>query len=333
MDDAKKLIHWAINLPDQYKPKITSFDWPKRIGYDLFDYSFNFEHKNIEYHGRGSSEKIETAFVKAIIECIERTAIDKNRLKSSNGVAAHFDKAQAKENAICELIERDIFLCNYLSPSSGVTEIDSTDLSEQQTRTIKSFCQKHVAIRLYELGTVLNRTVVLALANGFNCSSPFGCIIGLGSNRSKQQALNTAISEATRNIATNLDSDICVEWSLSENSFFKDLNESFSILEHGRIALTEEYGRWIWKYFEEKKKFAVKTNDSIQESEITFSDLEVDDIFRDLGVKLVHAKSESMQNLFFHKTELHKINKDRLCRYMGTPFYFDSLNLRPHPLA
>lgn len=333
MDDAKKLIHWAINLPDHYKSKITSFDWPKRIGYDLFDYSFNFEHKNLEYHGRGLSTKIETALVKAIIECIERTAIDKNRLKNSNGIAAHFDKAQAKENAICELIERDIFLCNYLSPSAGVTEINSIDLSENQIRTIKLFRQKHVAIRLYELGTVLNRTVVLALTNGFDCSNPFGCITGLGSNRSKQQSIDTAINEATRNVATNLDSDTCDEWSLSEDSFFKGLDESFSILEHGKIALTEEYGRWIWSYFEEKKKFAVKNNDNIQESEINFIELAVDDMFCDLGVKLVQAKSESMQNLFFHKTEPHKINQARMRRYIEAPFCFDNLNLRTHPLA
>ncbi len=110
MDDAKKLIHWALNLKPEYQVEISNFDWPRRFALDQLDYHFKFEYKEQIYDGRGLAESSETALVKAIVEAIERTVIDKHKLKNSNGIAAHFDSAQATESALCELIERDVFL-------------------------------------------------------------------------------------------------------------------------------------------------------------------------------------------------------------------------------
>lgn len=332
MDDAKKLIHWAVNLKPEYKVEISNFDWPQRFALDQLDYHFKFRYNEQTYDGRGLAVSSETALVKAIVEAIERTVIDKHNLKNSNGIAAHFDSVQATESALCELIERDVFLCNYLCAEAGVQEIEKNLLPDSYLATVKEFENNNIHIRFYELGKLLNRTVVLAITNGFDRVNPFGCVIGLGANLIKDKAIAAAFSEVARNTVTYIDRNSCIEWHQSENDFFKEDNQSFSILEHGKLALSEAHARWLWNYFLEKKKYQVKDND-IRENEIEIRVLDLDSVFVELGIKVVQARSKAMQDLFFHKTQPQKINLDRLSRYMQAVCSVENINLRTHPLA
>lgn len=332
MDDAKKLIHWALNLKPDYKAEISNFDWPQRFALNQLDYHFKFTYKEETYDGRGLAVSSEIALVKAIVEAIERTIIDKHQLNNSNGIAAHFDIVQATESALCELIERDVFLCNYLCVEGGVQEVEQHLLPDFCLTTVKEFENKNVSICFYELGMLLNRTVILAITNGFDRLNPFGCVIGLGASLIKEKAIAAAFSEVARNTVTYIDRDSCIEWHQSENDFFKEDNQNFSILEHGKLALSEEYGRWLWNYFLEKKKYKIKDND-IRENEIEINVLELDRVFAELGVKVVQARSKAMQNLFFNKTQPQKINQDRLYRYMQAAYSVENINLRTHPLA
>ncbi len=332
MDDAKKLIHWALNLTSEYETEISNFDWPQRFSLDKLDYHFKFKYNEKSYDGRGLADSSEIALVKAIVEAVERTALDKHNLKNSNGLAAHFDLTQASENALCELVERDVFLCNYLWVEAGVQEIDKNLFSDTFLETLKKFENENVHIRFYELGTLLNRTVILAITNGFNRINPFGCVIGLGCSLIKEKAIAAAFSEAARNTVTYIDSNNCIEWHKSEIDFFNDEIQNFSILEHGKLALSETYGRWLWNYFLEKKKYKIIDHD-IQENEIEIQELELDYAFADLGVKVVQARSKTMQNLFFHKTVPENINLGRLERFTKSSLLFEDLNLRTHPIA
>lgn len=332
MDDAKKLIHWALNLNPEFKVEISNFDWPQRFSLNQLDYHFKFRYNEQTYDGRGLAKSSETALVKAIVEAVERTVLDKHNLKNSNGIAAHFDSVQATENALCELIERDLFLCTYLCVEAGVQEIDKNLLPESYLTTIKEFENKNVHVRFYELGTLLNRTVILVIANGFDLLNPFGCVIGLGASLIKDKAIAAAFSEVARNTVTYIDRNSCIEWYKSESDFFNVTDQNFSILEHGKIALSETYGRWLWNYFSEKKKYKMKDHD-IQENEIEIRALDLDNAFVELGIKVVQARSRAMQNLFFHKTTPEKINLARLERFVKKPISFEELNLTPHPIA
>jgi ribosomal protein S12 methylthiotransferase accessory factor YcaO len=253
-------------------------------------------------------------------------------LKNSNGLAAHFDLSQATENALCELIERDVFLCNYLCVKAGVREVDKNLLPDSFLTTVKEFENKNIHISFYELGTLLNRTVILAITNGFNRINPFGCVIGLGASLTKEKAIAVAFSEAARNTVTYIDRNNCIEWHKSENDFFNEDIQTFSILEHGKLALSETYGRWLWNYFLEKKNYKILDHD-IQENEIEIRVLDLDYAFSELGIKVVQARSKNMQNLFFHKTIPEKVNLARLERFTKTSLLFKDLNLRIHPIA
>lgn len=332
MDDAKKLIHWALNLNQEYNVEITNFDWPQRFSFDLLDYHFKFKYNNHTYDGRGLAESSETALVKAIVEATERTVIDKHKLKNSNGIAAHFDSIQAAENALCELIERDVFLCNYLCMEAGVQEVEKDLLSDYCLNLAKEFKNKNVHSCFYELGTLLDRTVILAITNGFKRPNPFGCVVGLGASLNKEKAIETALCEAARNTITYIDRDGCAEWYKSENDFFDKENKFFSILEHGKLALTEIYGRWLWNYFSDKKKYKIYDHD-IQEKDIEIIELSLDYPFSELGIKIVQARSDKLQNLFFHKTTPEKVNLARLQSFTKSPLLFKDLNLRTHPIS
>jgi len=332
MDDAKKLIHWALNLNSEYKVEISNFEWPERFSLNQLDYHFKFKYKGHTYDGRGLAESSETALTKAIVEAIERTVIDKYNLKNSNGIAAHFDLIKAKENALCELIERDVFLCNFLYVRAGVKEVDKNLLPSSCLASVIEFENKNVPIRFYELGALLNRTVILAITNGFDRLNPFGCVIGLGASLIKTEAMAAAFNEAARNSVTYIDRNSCTEWSQSESEFFKEDNQKFSILEHSKLALSETYGRWLWNYFLEKEKYKMIDHD-IQEQEIEIQTLDLDSAFAELGITVVQARSNVMQNLYFHKTTPEKVNLARLERFAKTPLVFEDLNLRTHPLA
>lgn len=332
MDDAKKLIHWAINLPPDFDPQITLFDWPKRFALNQFDYHFKFKFNNSEYQGRGIAVETEKALTKAIVEAIERTVIDKHSLKNSNGIAAHFEEPLARENAVCELIERDIFLCNFLCPLAGVVEINSNTISSSFTEILDKLKKNNIAIQLYELGTTLDRIVVLAICNGFDSKTPFGCVIGLGSHLVREVAIHAALIEMIRNVVTQIDNNICPEWQLTQSNFSHHDEINFSINEHSKIALTEEYGRWIWQYFLEKREYLIRP-DNIKKDEIQVRILNLDSRFSGLGIKIYQAYSDSLQNLFFNMTSEAKVNLERLDRYMGTPTRFENLTLRMHPLA
>lgn len=79
----------------------------------------------------GEAETRELAKTKAISELIERSALitnsEKYNTQTSNGWAAHPEKAQAKINATLELVERDAVLAQWYS-STPFLQIDSATL-------------------------------------------------------------------------------------------------------------------------------------------------------------------------------------------------------------
>lgn len=329
MDDEKKLILWAVNNDSA---KITNFSWPNKFNLDYSDYLFHFSLGARKFEGRGVGPTSEISLVKAVAEAIERTSLYENNIETSNGVAAHFSFIQAKENAISELIERDVFLCTFLCPEAGVKRIRNDALNLDLKKIINVLLKNKVEVKVYELGNVLDRSVILVIANGFSVKKPFGCIVGLGANRSRITAIESALIEMCRNVVTYIENENCYEWLMSESDFFQARPNEFSIIEHAKIALCKSYSEWLWGYFSSKEQYNIGFN-NIRESEIKVKELAINQTFSNLGIVVVQASSSLLQNLFFQKTSIDKVNLNRLEVFAGKPISFENLNLRTHPIA
>lgn len=329
MDDAKKLIHWAINPREQFDIEIVNFDWPKRYSLEQVDYSFKLKIGEDVYDGRGMSASSEVALTKAIVESIERTAVEFNNLNSSNGLAAHFNFELAKENALCELIERDLFLCNFLTPTSGVKKLLPEMLFPEISKCMAVLESKNVNLVFFEIGNVCERRVVIAIANGFKCEKPFGCVVGLGSHNKILNAISSAFAEVVRTTVTYIEGEQCDHWEKDEQDFFKSNN--FSILEHKNLALSEQYANWLWDYYQEKEQYPIVAN-NFRMNDFNFESLKLATDFKDLGIEVVRVKSNLLQDLFFGKTTYEKINLDRLNNYINGNSS-KKINFRTHPLA
>lgn len=330
MDDAKELIHWALQSRDRLSIELTNFKWTKQYGLDQSDFNFKFILNAKTYEGRGMSSTSETAIVKSIVEAIERTTVDCNSLKNSNGVAAHFDIQLAQENALCELIERDIFLCNFLSIKAGVREIENHLLPSVLLRSLTHFSHDNVEFKFYVLGTLLQRHVVLAIANGFKSNNPFGCVIGVSANMNLESAILSAFNETARSSVTYIADEVCSSWNQKAEDFFT--TRQFSILEHKRLSMTKEHGLKIWEYYLQKKNSPL-VESQIDLNRVNFNLLKLPVELRNLGISVYRAESDEVQNLFFGKTEIHNVNIKRLECYSKSKVTVDMINFLTHPLS
>lgn len=330
MDDAKELIQWALNSRDRLNVELTNFSWPKQFGLNQADFHFKFILDGKTYEGRGMSPSSNTAIIKSIVEAIERTTIDCNSLKSSNGVAAHFNIQLAQENALCELIERDIFLCNYLCVNAGVREIENHLLPNVILKSLTHFNHDNVQFKFYQLGTLLQRHVVLAIANGFKSNNPFGCVIGIAANINLESAILSAFNEAARSSVTYVADEVCSSWNQKTEDFFT--TKQFSILEHKRLAMTKEHGIKLWEYYLQKKNSPI-IESQIDLNRINLSLLTLPVELRNLGISAYQAQSDEVQNLFFGTTEINNINIERLESYSKSKMTANMINFLTHPLS
>ena len=114
MADSKAIGRWLISHRQDLNLQVDRLTWIK-------DWLPEQNHFNVEISldgasatGSGIDEIADMAFVKAGAEAIERLICAQNQIRSS-GVAAHIDDKMAQENAAHELLERDAFLCHYLT--------------------------------------------------------------------------------------------------------------------------------------------------------------------------------------------------------------------------
>lgn len=271
-----------------------------------FAYEVEVTWNNRRFLGHAVDVDESLSLVKATAELLERIAVVHNCLPNSSGAAAHLSFQSAAAIAAIELVERDAFFCHWLTQTPA-QEVSFSDLSD--VRMAIAICAANsVEIRFAKLRSVgggLN-TVVCA-AFGSHVVRPFGAILGLGCDKSLENAIQKSFYEVVQNVAIWLDGKS--ESPLKE----ADFSGSITPMSHFRLGLfqgSEAQCRFLFSIDENKEP------DITEEIDFQFTELELPEAFSPSPFLIVRAECSQLQSAFFGPTIDEVINFERLTRFM-----------------
>jgi hypothetical protein len=240
-NDLSPLAHWMLKHSDVLGLKV--FEIQNLITYlpNFVDIEAEIKINGSTFRGRALDSKTELAIEKAVTEALER-AICLSYLPNTNGVAAHPDATIAKQKALEELLERDLFLCHFLTNSTLFPRPDLLTYVPQKAVADAQLLGHEIGFfssTPSNLGTTL-----VCLITGKQANQPFGCILGLSfdsfknSPAEKGNSAFKAFIEAYRQYRWHLDLNLLTE-SISLNDFSRIDQPTFR--DHIKLALNNEY--------------------------------------------------------------------------------------------
>lgn len=319
MASNQEIIDWFLSHKKELKLKVGKGAWIKNWAQNFFDFSASVEINGKTYFGRGIDLDMDLAFVKACVESLERAICEEYGVYSS-GVAGHSDLEDAKKNAYAELVERDVFLCHYLTKTSfmpinpdGSTFIDYSDV-------INRLASKNVTLKLFELHSTENLNTVLCVSTLPNS----GVVVGLSSSRDLGTAIEKSFFESLSNTIAYLDGNTYTPL-LKEELEHTDI---FRSIHHFRFNLTDNsYSRL--KGLTNGKEVSHLENPSVIYKELKSSS----QIINDSPLVFVKAESDKLQNIFYGETVKEKLNFERLNLFASKEIHFEDIEKRMHPLG
>jgi|GEM_PF-6747339 hypothetical protein len=199
--EALALIASLFEKRETFSLQVANYTWPESHGFNLFDFSAKGVFQGIELDGRGTSTVRGDALLTALMELLERIVFLSNNLRSSNGIAAHFSKDLANENAKKELIERQVYLLTWLAPLSFklLSAKQRSTLGFSFEKEVDSFEKANsVHFEFFYLASLFDHHVFATLVSGRNCRHPFGACFGLGASKNPSEALFSSFIEGLR---------------------------------------------------------------------------------------------------------------------------------------
>lgn len=322
MVDYQKLVNDVLKLGGEIGLKITELTWPRKLNLPVFDIEIKFEKFGKYASGRGMSiESFDDALTRAIGECLERIGWSASNAKTTNGFAFHTDLSRAKDSAFFELIERDSFLCHYLTKTSPPK---LAIIKNQKLKTIMRFLNSQkVSLNLYKSTSIEGLPTVICVLTGIKCWKKFGYFIGSSCDREVQTAQIKAILEALRSLISFLYSKPTPLLTLSGfNSKF-----TWEPSDHENLYINTE--GHAFELFESWPIFSPSPQTRLN---VSFNSLSLPSPFNDIGyMHIAECSSEALQPLYFGPTTPDVISINRLNKFLGHPVNFSDLNIFPHP--
>jgi hypothetical protein len=316
------LDHWLLANADKLDLQIRFFDNHILESLGIFDIEARIHVGEKNYWGRGTSFDKEIALKKACSEAIERFFLHKNKFLNSNGIAVHTSETLAIEAAKFELIERDLFLCRFLTK----TPFFKIQLSSNSHKNwSRSLAGQSIGLNFYSMGLINSIRGVLCVIDGLEYPEPFGYILGTAAGN-----LNTAIEssfiEAFRNFAHYKKSQSMTLTEFTEKMSKREID----FKEHGNLALDPQYAQTL-----KNDLFTcadpLEVNESINLG-LNFDKLSAEETpFQDAPMAVVRATSTKLQNLFVGNVTEANLNLNRLksfCISYNRPYQLYNL---PHP--
>lgn len=285
-------------------------------------YDFFIEEHNL--HGVGTSRSEEIAFLKAQNETIERLCLiyakDKhNKIKTSNGFAAHSTLEEAKRSAFIELIERDLFFTSWLTNRKPQWETDFND--DYILEAIGEFSNKGIKLQLGIIGKSCGIYCVISSLTPIDFSLDFGCSIALGSSSSLMEAFKEVILDQYRMgtlIVNSINKLESFSMGITENQIQKPIDQLHYYLDPANAMR-------LSKYFSESDQMITLPNIEdinyetfILPPEITFP------------VKVTRCFSDEVQSYFTGKTAKSSINYKRIRNLINED---EGVNMCLHPFG
>jgi hypothetical protein len=197
MADQKELTKWILTHRNTLDLKVNECTWIRSTLPGWFDLEVSILVQGRRYVGRGSSDDADTALCKSFCEAIERSVCDINGI-SSTGVAGHFCRRHAQQNAKLEFIERAAFSACVQGGFIGIPADGFEDLRER-------YAFSGIRLRLFRLTPLRAVPVFLCLGDGLRASRTFGGVLGLGSSEDERTAALKALIECLRGLEAQLE--------------------------------------------------------------------------------------------------------------------------------
>lgn len=320
MAHCKKLNKWFLDHASKLDLKIGKGEWISKWCPGHFDFKAEISINESTFIGRGVDSNMDIAFSKACVEAMERAVCFEHNLRSS-GVAGHFDRDLAKENAKNELIERDAFLCHYLSKYPFELFKPIQNESIDYDNIINRLAKSGIEIKFLKT-TSANLKISLCLAvldNG-------GAIIGLAASEAVQQATEKSFFECLINTVSYLDGNSTDAISSED---FKKINNP-SPYDHFRLNLSKGSSSrfdYVLSDFEEILMNCNSININYRELKSKNS------LISSSPIVFMKAESVNLQSIFYGITKEDHVNLKRLQGFTGRELTFEEIEKRIHPLG
>jgi len=349
MVDQKDLTDWILNHREALKLEITETLWPEKYEIDLCDTRAQIKIEDKTYFGSGSDNIKDLAILKSFSEAVERFYLLKSKLKTSNGISCHINYDLAFQTSKNELLERDLFLCHFLTKTPFLPVSPPPEFSAKfLTSRLKSqFELEKIEIDFFTSNRKMKNVEFLVRAiNGLNCIKPFGLIIGSAAKTEfnfqygLHELFEKSFIEAMRQFDFHYNMNPIQ--TLSINEFSKLKVQTFN--DHAKLGLSTDYANKIQflfdRSFELTKKASMpksldvkemNSNDLYFSETLKYSSENHDAGFLNLPLRVLGLECSELQNLFTGTTTIDKINLARLQQFSKNPqlSYLD-LNQLPH---
>lgn len=319
-----KFESWILSSVKKLNLKIDELTWVREFIPNSFDIVANVNINSKDWTGHGFANTKDLALKKAVSEVMER-AIALNYVNTSNGIASHTDLELAKQNALNELIERDLFLSHFFTRTPFVKNSKNDELIPT---SIKEYIYANGdQIGIYELKkNNIGEGYVCLISNG----ASWGGILGLsfGEPNKKNELVLKAVVEAFRQyryeIVTNKFQN---KITLNE---FKSLGK-WTFSNHGNLVQDVEYYQQINDLFPLRDS---KINESYVQYKMNMFSFEVFkrplNDFLDCPLHVVRCNAEDIQQLLPGPFLKKNISLDGLRRFLETEV--TDINQLPHPI-
>ncbi|MFT6631934.1 MAG: hypothetical protein ACJAS4_001895 [Bacteriovoracaceae bacterium] len=291
--------------------KVQKLSWGEEFLGGLFDFRVKTNLFGEETIGIGIDQNEEVAFLKAFSESVERAYCKKNNIRS-HGVSAHWCKESAKENSLCELIERDMFLCHFLT-GKGAKRVENSDIQEVNAGLSSKGCR----LKVFQLSTLNNYNVFVTIGE----NGALGNIIGLGASIDSESALKKSMIECLFRLIA--------EAGRSSSDLNKDVENP---IEHYLYHL--ESPRLVNSMLLKNSSFSSKVINKSADIDVEWEELgNLNEIIPGLKLCVLRGRTKSLQGMYYGNTSEQKVNFSRLKEFFGELLTFDDLETMVHPVG
>jgi hypothetical protein len=316
-------LAWLLEHSQEYQLKIQTMSWIEKAFPGWTDVCCTLNINGNEITSWGASETADIALLKAFSEATEREVLQQDGSPTSNGFAAHLSPDKARQNAMFELIERDLFFCHFLSNSEFIPIADDKKIGWKWLPKIESLiCTLDLRIRYYILGNF----GILCAIDGLESKNKIGFIIGSSYKEDLEVAAISATIESLRQ-AYFIRRDNNGK-GISLNQFCQINKPDFK--DHGELALNIDYANQIAPLFSKKEASGfVYPYNELSPYEVNIFDLS----WTKDGCPFYFAKaiSQNAQNIFLGSPQDSAINLKRLEEFAKKQIKLSDVNKLPHP--
>ena len=319
----KKINRWVLDNSKTLNLKVHKLSWPESFGLALHDFEVSFQLGGNTFIGRGQSHQLDLAFTKASVEACERALCSEYRINST-GVAGHSDLKDAKKLARNELLERDLFLCYFLTNTKFQKIRPRLNDKVNYEKISSELNKKGIRVDFYSLSghKGLHTTFVSA------CLPNNGIIVGLSSEANQIKSEEKAFLETLINSVAYLDQTLHSKIELKN----LDSLETFQSMHHQRFNLMDNSIKRLTPHLDK-----VDNKDFIPSTLLTASKeyelVSSNEILKKCPAKFSISHSDNVQKVFYGPTKQEHINFKRLSSFIGKGIEFVHLNNSIHPLG